>query len=173
MSLKVKFFLLEREWSDLEMIGPIIVKEGESYTDLRLRLEDVGIVDWPFLFWDVEDKVRIKVKLEKLNTILPKMHVISVESNNVDVAKRRHVGGGSYVFESNPSEATKVEVVACEDDIVKGTTVDPTTCSRVGGSESKSLLKSLLIPKEVMELYFKREKKLRNELKHIILEDHK
>jgi len=72
MSLHVKFFLLEHEWSDPEIIGPIIVKEGESCVDLKLRLKDVGIIGWLFLFWDVEDKVRIKVKLEKLNAILAK-----------------------------------------------------------------------------------------------------
>jgi hypothetical protein len=39
-------------------------------------LEEIGAIDWPVMFWDVEDIVKIKVKLEKLNTILPEMHVI-------------------------------------------------------------------------------------------------
>lgn len=67
------------------MIGLIIAMECKSYADLKLRLEDASNVDWSFLFWNVEDKVRVKVKLEKPNIILPKMHVIPVESDYVDV----------------------------------------------------------------------------------------
>ena len=99
----------------------IIAKEGKFYTNFRLRLETKGAVDWPFLLWDVEDKVRIKIMLERLNTILPWMHVIPVESNYVDVAKHRRVDGESCVFESASSEAIEVEVVACEDVVVEGT----------------------------------------------------
>lgn len=164
MSLKVELFSLEHEWSDLEMIGPIIAKEGESYTILKHRLEDIGVVDW-LVFWDVEDKVRIKVKLEEPNTILPKLHVIPMESDYVDVAKRRRVGDDSYVFDTASSKAIEIKVVACKDVVVEGTPIDPAACSWVSGSESRLLLKSLLIPEEVMELYFKGEEKLRNELK--------
>lgn len=71
MSLKVKLFLLKREWSDLETIGLIIAKDDESHVNLILKLEDIGVVDWLIMFWDVEDKVMIKLKIEKLNTILP------------------------------------------------------------------------------------------------------
>ena len=119
MSLKVKLFSLEHEWSDPETIGPIIGKEGESYADLELRLEDIGVVDWPVMFWDVEDKVKIKMKLEKLNTILREMHVIPMESNYVDVANRHCVGDDSYVFELALSEAIKINVVACKDVVVE------------------------------------------------------
>lgn len=57
---------------------PIIAKKAESYADLKLKGEDDGVVDWLFLFWILEDKVRINVMLEKLNTILPEMHIIHV-----------------------------------------------------------------------------------------------
>ena len=171
MSFKVKLFSLEHEWSSPEKIGPIIAKEGESYANLRIRLEDADVVDWPFLFWDVEDKVKINMKLEKLNTILPEMYVIPMESEDVDVYKRRRVGGESFVIKSTPSEATEVQGVVFQDG-VEDIPVNLAACSRVSSSESRSLLKSLLIPKEVMELYFKGEEKLRNELKQISLEDH-
>jgi hypothetical protein len=96
------------------------------------------------------------------------MHINSTESDNVDVTKCCRVGGVggvAYVIELAPFEATKFEVVTCKDIIIEETHVDPTTCSRVSGSESMSLLEYLLILKEVMELYFKGEEKLRNELK--------
>lgn len=71
MLLKVKLFSLEYEWSNLETIGLIIAKVRESYTDLVLKLEDTSVVDWSFLFRDVEEKFKINVKFEKPNTILP------------------------------------------------------------------------------------------------------
>jgi hypothetical protein len=71
MLSKVKLFSLEYEWSNLETIGLIIAKVRESYTDLVLKLEDTSVVDWSFLFQDVEEKFKINVKFEKPNTILP------------------------------------------------------------------------------------------------------
>ena len=71
MLLKVKLFSLEYGWSNLETIGLIIAKVRESYTDLVLKLEDTSVVDWSFLFRDVEEKFKINVKFEKPNTILP------------------------------------------------------------------------------------------------------
>jgi hypothetical protein len=71
MLSKVKLFSLEYEWSNLETIGFIIAKVRESYTDLVLKLEDTSVVDWSFLFQDVEEKFKINVKFEKPNTILP------------------------------------------------------------------------------------------------------
>ena len=154
MSLKVKLFLLKHEWSDLETIGLIIAKDDESHVNLILKLEDIGVVDWLIMFWDVEDKVMIKMKIEKLNTILPEMHVIPLEFEFADVTKRCRVGGDSYVFKSAPHDATKVEVVLVRIMFVEGTHVDPASCSKVRGSESKSksnslLLKSLLILKRL------------------------
>ena len=43
------------------------------------------------------------MKLEKLNTILPKMHVTHVGFDYVDVAKHRCIGGDFYVFELAPN----------------------------------------------------------------------
>jgi len=45
MSFKVKIFSLEHEWINPEKIGPIIAKDGESYANLRIRLEDANVVD--------------------------------------------------------------------------------------------------------------------------------
>lgn len=51
------------------------------------------------------------------------MHVIPIEFDYVDVAKRHCVGGDSYVFESTAAKDTRVEVVVCEDVVVEGTPV--------------------------------------------------
>lgn len=62
---------------------------------LTSDLDDNGDVDWPILFWDVENKFKIKMKLEKINTIFVDMHVIHMEFDYVDVTNRRCVVGDS------------------------------------------------------------------------------
>jgi len=143
MSFKVKLFSLEHEWSILEKIGLIIAKEGESYANLWVRLEDADVIDWPFLFWDVENKVRINVKLEKLNTILPKMYAILVESQANDVCKHHWVGGESFVFEASPFEAIEIKGFTCQNATVEYIPTNVVACSRVSLLESKSSLKSI------------------------------
>jgi hypothetical protein len=39
-------------------------------------LEEIGIVDWPFQFWNSKINSRINKKLERLNKVLPNMYVI-------------------------------------------------------------------------------------------------
>jgi hypothetical protein len=49
-TLKVKLFSIQDASSDSEYIGSCNYHEEESYKDLRLRLESVGCVEWPFEF---------------------------------------------------------------------------------------------------------------------------
>lgn len=128
-------------------------------------MENSGTIEWSFLFWDVEDKVNFKITLEKLNTTLLVMCVIHMEFNYVDIT----LCGDFYVFGLAPFEATKVKVVACKDVVFEITPIDLTTCSRL---ESGLLLISLSIPNRVMGLYFKKEEKLKNELKEMSISYH-
>jgi hypothetical protein len=49
-ALKVKLFSIQHASLDPEYIGPCNCQEEESYKDLRLRLESIGCVEWPFEF---------------------------------------------------------------------------------------------------------------------------
>jgi hypothetical protein len=79
-ALKVKLFSIQHASSDLEYIGLYSCQEEESYKGLRLCLESVGCVEWPFEFWDLEELCRINKKLEGLNTIGKCVYVIPISS---------------------------------------------------------------------------------------------
>ena len=36
----------------------LIVSEEETYTSVKVRLEEKSVVEWPFDFWDNVDKCR-------------------------------------------------------------------------------------------------------------------
>jgi hypothetical protein len=75
---KVKLYGLENESSHSKYIGPCNCQENESYKGLRLFLESVGYVEWPFKFWNLEESNRISIKLEGLTTIEKCIYVILV-----------------------------------------------------------------------------------------------
>jgi hypothetical protein len=50
--------------------------ENDCFKDLRVRLEDAGIVEWPFEFWDVEEQSRIKKRAEVVSPIEQSVYVI-------------------------------------------------------------------------------------------------
>lgn len=46
------------------------VKVGGLCFDWREQIEQVGVVDWPFQFWDMEDYCKtMKTKLEQLEIV--------------------------------------------------------------------------------------------------------
>lgn len=176
MATKIKLFSLENEGDDPEFIGPIDVEEGQSFALLRVKLEEVGVIEWPFQFWDASESCRIRPRLERLNTVQPTMYVIPVTIESNDRQKRMRVADASFV---NDSE----QIFVAEGALSEGPSpvmVDPVSTnpetSRVSGSDevhdSPALLSSTLIPREVMDWYLRAEEKLRKELNQIALEDH-
>lgn len=46
------------------------VKVGGLCFDLREQIEQVGVIDWPFQFWDIEDYCKtMKTKLEQQDIV--------------------------------------------------------------------------------------------------------
>ena len=176
MATKIKLFSLENEGDDPEFIGPIDMEEGQSFALLRVKLEEVGVIEWPFQFWDASESCRIRPRLERLNTVQPTMYVIPVTIESNDRQKRMRIADASFV---NDSE----QIFVAEGALSEGPSpvmVDPVSTnpetSRVSGSDevhdSPALLSSTLIPREVMDWYLRAEEKLRKELNQIALEDH-
>jgi hypothetical protein len=57
---RVKLYNLDAEDMNPEYIGPVKGSEEDCFRDLRVCLEAAGIVEWPFNFWDIEERSRIK-----------------------------------------------------------------------------------------------------------------
>ena len=50
LSYKTKLFALGEETARLELLSPIFCQTGDTYADLRLRMEEGECMDWPFQF---------------------------------------------------------------------------------------------------------------------------
>ena len=98
MSLcKVKLYSLDAESSNPVLISPLVCRENGSCRDLRSKLESRGCVEWPFEFWDIEEKCRIKQTFEGMNTVGERVYVIPAEPvGDEGLAKRRRINDGSW-----------------------------------------------------------------------------
>jgi hypothetical protein len=76
MLTKVMLYTIEDENSMLECEGPMGCYKGDTFADLKVRLEATGVINWPFQFWDQARQCRIKSKMELLNPMANNMHVI-------------------------------------------------------------------------------------------------
>ena len=85
--------------AQLELLEPINGIPNESLLSLRLRFEEVGAIDFPFEFKDHDDKVHIKLKMEKLTIAQLDVYVIPFKEPNNDVTKRLRLEP-SIVFDS-------------------------------------------------------------------------
>jgi hypothetical protein len=54
MPTKVALYTLQSEASVPELEGPVGCCKGNTCTDLRVRLEVAGVLDWSFQFWDYD-----------------------------------------------------------------------------------------------------------------------
>jgi hypothetical protein len=176
-ALKVKLFSIQHASSDLEYIGLYSCQEEESYKGLRLCLESVGCVEWPFEFWDLEELCRINKKLEGLNTIGKCVYVIPISSPEDRGTTKWRCIVAFGTIEENEDLATTMEESEDQvgDDAIFGDLILPTDSSRVSGNTelgSMNDLKLTLLPKEVLDKYFTSISKLRRELALIDLEDH-
>jgi hypothetical protein len=88
---KVALYTLENESCEPVFEGPIGCCEGDTCRDLRSRLESTGIINWPFQFWDSDQKCRIKMKLERLNHIEDRIYVVrrDEEGTDAETGKRK------------------------------------------------------------------------------------
>jgi hypothetical protein len=134
---KVKLFCLEDENSNAELIGRVACQPHESYTDFRGRLELAKCVDWPFQFWDFEDRSRINTRTEAVDTVRDSVNVIRIqEGDNLDPAKRSHVEAiGTSSKDLGFSESKNMVEFHDDDPLELG---EPLASSRVSGDDSES-----------------------------------
>jgi hypothetical protein len=148
---------------------------AERYVSLCLRLEEFGVVDWSFNFWDVEAKCRMKGKLEGMTTVDPEVYVIPCLPEDGAPRKRQRVGDFFVVFDSlAPVAGSDIEVLEFANLPSDGELLLERHDSSRGRATAfkEQPLKSILISKEVMQWYVKGEERLRYELKQHCLEDH-
>lgn len=67
--------------------------------DLHRILEEGSILDWPLKFWDRQDKVRIRTKLEKFDIVANHVYAIPIMDAFTDCAKRRRVEAFASTFD--------------------------------------------------------------------------
>jgi hypothetical protein len=66
---------------DLEFVGFVDCEATDSYMQFRRLLENISIVDWPFLFWDNVNHCTINSKLELVNKVRIDVFVIANEES--------------------------------------------------------------------------------------------
>lgn len=78
LSLKTKLFTLVNDSALPELLCTFFFKVGDTYADLRVRLEECGCVDWSFDFWDLEEKCRIRKSFDAMNPVTDHVYVIRI-----------------------------------------------------------------------------------------------
>ena len=73
---QITLWTLEDNLLDPKYFGKVNVGSVATLEVLRFMLESNEILEWPFEFWDVEDKQRIMKKLECLNGFCKEVFVI-------------------------------------------------------------------------------------------------
>jgi len=64
---RITLWTLEGEGADPEYFGKVDIRGASNVHALRVALETNDALEWPFEFWDAEDKRRVRKKLERLN----------------------------------------------------------------------------------------------------------
>jgi hypothetical protein len=70
-----------------EFIGPVSTAPDETYAKFQEFLEKEGILEWPFDFWETEEKCRLFSKLERFNAIRFAIFVIPRGGSDDDPLK--------------------------------------------------------------------------------------
>lgn len=171
---KITLWTLEDEADEPEWFGKVVGGGTMTYAPLRSRLEENETLEWGFEFWDVEDKRRMRKKLEGLNDVSANVYVIRIEGGGTDSNKRRRVIDGSHVVD--PVEAYSTENFL-GDDNVGLQPLDPIPSVEAEGNVESSKacdekLKSTLISNAIMDRYLERAKRLRADLKRTAQSDH-
>jgi hypothetical protein len=167
MAAKMMLYSLEVEAAEVEVIGKVDCLAGERYVDLRKRLEEFKVVEWPFDFWDAEGRFRIKARLEGMITVDLIMHVIQ-RSFVEDEVVVSNFGDIILEFPKVP------EFVSPLDGVADGPFLaDPASTSKVSGlSADAAHMTSDVIPKLVSKKFEKGAARLCHEFKLFSLEDH-
>lgn len=182
--MKIKIYFRKCEEDPPKLLSPMDTDEDTSLLTLRTRLQDLNVFKrlGAFQFWDAEESCRIDVDFEALNSIRDCVHLIpaAVEDFEGGPSKRPQIdnGGESVGTATNNGGVLDTELGSSEPESTDLEVPDPTSSARLTTSEDQSCthgeeMKSVLLPKEVLELYRRGEEKLCGDLKVQAMEDHK
>ena len=154
MAMKIKLFLLECNNANPDFIRQVDAANVKRCVFLRIRLEEFGMVDWPFNFWDVEAKCKMKDKLEGTTTVDPEVYIIPCLFEDGAPRKCQCIGDVSVVFDLlDPVAGFDIEVPEFVDLPSNGEPLlerhDSSRRNAIDSEEQS--LKSTLIFKEVMQ----------------------
>jgi hypothetical protein len=94
MSFSVRLHTICEVGAEADLVGSIDCEATDSYHTFRKLLEDICIVDWPFLFWDFVNSCAVNPKLERVNKIRPNVYVLSSDHASNSAKRRRQEDGG-------------------------------------------------------------------------------
>jgi hypothetical protein len=154
MDVKVKLYAITDEACGPEFIGPVSTAPYEMYAKFREFLEKEGILEWPFDFWETKKKCRLLPKLERFNAIGSAVFVIPRGGSDDGPLKRRGTDPHAFVQDSVVVDTKREDLDLLEAE--EGDAMPPTRSSRCNGVvdvEEEEVLKSILVPKEVIEKY--------------------
>ena len=104
MSLKVRSFSLALAYASPKLIGSCECDEGDTNAKLKLLLEGIYIVDWPFQSFDIESRCKINYKLEGFNRVFfPDIYVLPLLDPNLEFRKRMGMVDLDFVHNSQLS----------------------------------------------------------------------
>jgi hypothetical protein len=93
MASKIRLLSLKRKDMEADFIGWIDVVDAS----LHLQLEEFGVVDWPFNFWNAKVKCTMKDKLEGMTSVDSKVYIIPYLSEDGGPYKHQHLADVSDV----------------------------------------------------------------------------
>ena len=77
-------WILEEESVDPEYFGKVDIGGVSTLQALWVVLETNDALEWPFDFWDTEDKQHMRKKLERLNIFSKEVHIIWVAKGEIN-----------------------------------------------------------------------------------------
>lgn len=173
LNFKIRLYMVADEDAWPELVTPVFCQTRDTYAELRLRLEKGACVDWPFRFWDLDERYRIPPKFEAMNPMCEKVHVIPEEEEAGEQRpKQSRLQNAGETASNDVLAPPELEFLAVEvDDLEVGvtTTVEETELhaevhSTAVPEDDESMLQSKLISTDIMDNYKRVAMELRKDL---------
>ena len=185
MAKQVKIWTMDVDYSIPEFYSKVKVVVDETYASLRACLEEKQALEWPFQFWDNEERCRIRQKIEGLNDVLADVYVLPLRCEDEEPSKRRRLeedGLHSPATTADDCQRPPTETIVGGDSLLdNGSEVrvdDAVGSSRVTGASSDldsvdHQLNSTLLPIDVWDRYLNQAEKMKRDLKCSSQEDNR
>jgi hypothetical protein len=170
LNFKIRLYSVEDDVGRPELLSPFFCHSGDTYADLRTRLENGGCVEWPFLFWDFEDECRILKRFEAMNPVTERVYVIPTLEGDGGLHKRCRVGNQAETRSSDLAAEPQVQIRVgeavhpCGADVLQAGAAQTLEEAEAGAErnpiqvlefpeDEETLLQSTLLPTDVLENY--------------------